>query len=146
MGPGILTVSRKPKSDVSDEGGIYRPLWVLVDAVEAEIRRKLHEQAQRRIRHVDSTTQETLVVLGHLQRAHPELRHAYLHRSEQDATIALSYRCSVCHSWHSVALDERELRSSVPPADVWVRAVTALLESECPSPVELGAGRRSSGT
>ena len=109
---------------VNDEG-IYRPLFVMVEAVEAEIKRKLTAQALAPL--MSGPTLE-----DHQRCLRLVLKNdsVCVQRATWDTVVIVSHHCQICQEFHRTKVNE------IAPSrqifiDRLVRETKALLEKPC---------------
>lgn len=118
---------------VADEGGPYAPLFYVVAAVEAEIRRRLEPAPAPPIAPL-VTHVPPLVTDGlrrSLQRVLEPLgfTHVRVERQEHAARVRLEGWCAECGRTHHVLMDERELAVTRDRLDAWWSLVGRLVRS-----------------
>ncbi len=107
--------------------GVFRPLFVLVEAVEAECRRLLEPSPP-----VPTKTGLSIPDCEDIMRRHFKDETLYLERSAADRTTHIGHRCKVCRKWHSVLLDDPEMHASTKnPGAVIADKIWELLERPC---------------
>jgi len=112
---------------MSDEG-IYRPLFVMVEAVEAEIKRKLEPPAQALAPSRYGRTTEDY------QRG---LRAAFkdeticVHRMPWDTKMKVLFHCKLCGDLHRTLVDEVFHPHESIFVERLINATRALLEAPC---------------
>ena len=101
---------------------IYRPLFVLVEAIEHEARRLLDHPPPRCM---------MSDVEAFLQRHHGD-ETLSIQRNAMDRSVVIGHRCKLCGRSHWLEVSELELESGpIGPHLVVVRKVEELLEMPC---------------
>lgn len=119
-------------TDVEDQG-VYRPLFVMVEAVEAEARRLLAKQPT-------GFCKPDLVSFERAMRAYrPGCETLRIHREERSRAIVVSVVCSLCGKRHEARMSEISLNDSKDDAATFVDFIDDMLERPCPKGVQLGA-------
>ena len=103
---------------------VYRPLFVLVEAIEAEAQRVLvHQVASGESRPLASVVEAMARVFNE-----PTL---YMQRSAASHDTVIGHRCKVCRNVHAIVVDELKLARVPSVAEYVVERVQALLQRPC---------------
>lgn len=100
---------------------VFRPLYVLVEAVEAEARCRV--PVPRAIPLPD--------VLDAMRRVHGEHTLEF-QRLPASREILIGHRCKVCREGHATTLSEEAIATADSVSELLAERVRALLEAPCP--------------
>lgn len=111
---------------MSEDQGIYRPLFVLVEAVEAEIKRKL-APAQALAPLMSGPTVEDYQRGIRLALGDDSI---HVQRAAWDTVMIVSHRCRICQEFHRTKVSELAPSKQVL-VERLVKETKALLEKPC---------------
>lgn len=111
---------------------VFRPLCVLVEAVEAEARRLLAQQPEQSPYRIPVPRTVPLPdVLDVMCRVFNEPTLSF-QREAMSRDVRVGHRCRVCRKGHTTTIEEKAFESAESIASLLVERVQALLEAPCP--------------